>query len=399
MPLLDTDDLPIRFRELVENSRRIYLAVAWITACDEFEILRAAAEDGKHVQAIVGLAGNATRPEALKSLAEVASVRIGEGQPRTFHPKFYLFDLSRERIAWIGSPNLTSGGFGLNRELVHEFVDDDGAALNWFARAWAKYDGDTPSQIDEYCSNWTPPPPRGRPPRGRSSPVHSRIELLQPAPNSWPEYVEALRKCDEFLVRKGWGFSVLDERWSYVETITTGRDLTRRRSWSDLTHAECQILLGTSSRTGAWGLLGSMNNARLGVSIFQRSPRVRERIRQALELVIEVSGDDRFISQASRFIRTVRDMAHFSSGIATRLLALARPDRAISVNGGSSTSLHALTGLSSNAQVLGAPESYVELLEWLYELRWYQSPEPQDATAALWRMRAALLDSFVYERP
>lgn len=401
MPLLDTNDLSSRFRQLVEESDSVCIAVAWMTTSDEFELLRAAATAGKAVKVIVGLSGNATRPQALISLRQVAHIRVGQGQPRTFHPKFYLFRSPLRNVVWIGSANLTSGGFSLNQELVHEF-DDDGTAVAWFEREWTRYEHGWAQKIDEYCNNWQPPEPPPPEPRQNLVPdlieVRDPIDLLRPPPQTWGAYVEALKRCDDFWQLRG-EHAVLRERRSYIETITTGRDLTRWASWRDLTKEECQILLGNSDRTGVWGLLGSMKNARLAVSSFQRSPEVREQIRLALLPSIEAQTEHDFLRAALLTISTISNIERFSSGVATRLLTLARPDRAISVNKGSVQGLSRLTGLSDNSQTLGDHErQYPSLLKWLYDQPWYRTPEPSDRTRSLWHMRAALVDSFVYKR-
>jgi HKD family nuclease len=132
MPLLDTDDLSFRFDELLKSATSVDIAVAWITSCGELDRLCAVAST-KPVRVVVGLTGNATHPVALRTLRAAAAVRVGYGQPRTFHPKLYLFRSMGSTTAWIGSANLTTGGFALNCELVHEF-SDDGAAQRLHSR-------------------------------------------------------------------------------------------------------------------------------------------------------------------------------------------------------------------------------------------------------------------------
>ena len=89
---------------------------------------------------------------------------------------------------------------------------------------------------------------------------------------------------------------------------------------------------------------------------------------------------------------------HVGYGSATLLLTLARPDRLLSLNAASAKGLGALSGQSYST--LGRPENYRKLLQWLYKQPWYEGGEPEDEDlAAIWRVRAALVDSFVYERP
>jgi hypothetical protein len=223
------------------------------------------------------------------------------------------------------------------------------------------------------------------------------VALLKANPSSWPAYVAALQACDAIWQGRG-EHAVLRERRSYVETISTGRDLVRRPSWSALNKEECQILLGNSDRTGVWGLLGSMRRATTAVSRFQNEEDIRERIRAALVPSMGATDEAEFVRQAERFIREISTLTGFGPGVATRLLTLARPDRAISVNNGSIVGLHRVTQLGEDPQQVGSARHYGDLLRWLYGRPWYRTPEPIDETRILWGMRAALVDAFVYKR-
>jgi len=86
------------------------------------------------------------------------------------------------------------------------------------------------------------------------------------------------------------------------------------------------------------------------------------------------------------------------SGIATRLLALARPDRFVSLNGASKEGLARSFGVAPGT--LSEPRSYGRLLNRLYSEAWYRDARPIDAREESIRwMCAALLDCFVYEQP
>lgn len=222
------------------------------------------------------------------------------------------------------------------------------------------------------------------------------VALLAAGPRSWDSFVAALKACDALWRQRG-THAVLREERSYVETISTGRELTRRQSWETLGKEECQILMGNSDRTGVWGLLGSMKSAQKAVSRFQRDPRVRQKILQALIPTIAAQGEEQYIARAMECIEEITALKGFSSGVATRLLTLARPDRAISVNNGSIAGIHRLSGLLQSAQYLGSPKQYERLLRWLYERPWYGTTEPKDSSRILWHMRAALVDAFVYQ--
>ena len=77
------------------------------------------------------------------------------------------------------------------------------------------------------------------------------------------------------------------------------------------------------------------------------------------------------------------------------MLTLARPDRFVSVNNGSSAGLANIYNLAPTT--LGNPPNYECLLAAVYDQDWYRHAEPGNAReSAISRIRAALLDSFVY---
>jgi hypothetical protein len=132
----------------------------------------------------------------------------------------------------------------------------------------------------------------------------------------------------------------------------------------------------------------------------RRNNEIRRTIRAALQPVIDAS-DDAFARRACDFIANVTAIDHFGGAIATRLLALARPDRAISVNNGSRGRLAKLTGLPNTSlgrAPHGRARSYLDLLNWFEQRPWYSDPTPTNAFERLLASaRAALLDALVYE--
>ena len=90
------DEIQGRFKDLLKAHTRVDIATAWAT-CGEHLRMLAEATKQEHrrvkVRAIVGTAGNATRPDALKELCGITNgdLRIIWGGGRLFHPKLYLF--------------------------------------------------------------------------------------------------------------------------------------------------------------------------------------------------------------------------------------------------------------------------------------------------------------------
>jgi HKD family nuclease len=218
MVLLPTEKLLSEFERRVASASQIDIAVAWVGPSPALELLRDATRRRKiKVRAAVGLSGNGTNPEALRSLQEFAKLRIANGSAGIFHAKFYLFHSAAMTTCWVGSANFTLGGFVSNSELVTEF-SDDGAARRWFDEFWGGLNPESASEIKHYVDNWK------RPPGGSPQKTDSRklaigsdpVRLLQATPNTWDKFVVALRACDAYWKeRYREGFSVLNPEWSF----------------------------------------------------------------------------------------------------------------------------------------------------------------------------------------
>ena len=129
--ILSSNALLDRFKNLLKTHTHVDIATAWATGGKHLRALAEAASQasrGLNVRAIVGIAGNATRPDALEQLSWITDgdLRIVPKGDHLFHPKLYLFGRRRAgngivtRQVWIGSANFTEAGFGghANEEIM-----------------------------------------------------------------------------------------------------------------------------------------------------------------------------------------------------------------------------------------------------------------------------------------
>ena len=358
------------------------------------------------IRAIVGTFGNATDPDALKKLHDIGELCIVDGGKALFHPKVYIFRSGEETCAWIGSANCTGAGFGRNEEVVYE-TSNHQAAASWFSRRWNQLGGPSPAAaIEKYRRrrkrqgvSRAVAQLAGQPEQGQ----RSRAELLKGAGN-WAEYVTALEQCDELWAAEGTKWTVLGNKCSYLHTISIGKRIVRRTSWVGLSDQERTILLGLRDGVdGAWGLLGSLIAAGDAKGVFNNAAepgnrQVLGRIRNAVESVITAS-DEEFPAIAVNALEQIYLEQGFYHGTATRLLTLARPDRLVSVNKGSRAGLATAFKVGGmKGTTLGEPNNYGLLLEKLYGTSWYCDQSSRNKRSPqLWAMRAALVDSFVYD--
>ena len=389
--LINQDDILRRFSENLEWADRIDLATAWATPHDGLQALQKR-ERPLRVRAIVGLGGNTTDPLALRKLADIGELRTpneNEARRRLFHPKVYVFRSNRKSVAWIGSANFTWGGFGGNEEALFE-TSDTRSVKTWFDLLWRRCTVLDEPAIIEYEAMRITNPPR---PRAPSYVVDSEPMQLLEAVDDWKSYVEALEQCDQWWRSKGYLYSVLGEPCSWRETIQILHGLIRQ-DWSTLGdyHQKCLLAKTGEER---WGLLGGLPSPGVQSTVFVHN---RARIQNTIHHVIAAS--DGFPDVAIDAYSQLTGIDGVGKAAATRLLALAKPDRFVSLNGRSEKGLARFSGLAPST--LKRPQNYRRLLEHIYEQPWFREPDPDPKNVheqTICWMRVALLDCFVFEPP
>lgn len=238
--------------------------------------------------------------------------------------------------------------------------------------------------------------------------IVSPVELFRNI-SDWKTYYAALRELHD---HKKWppdagrNFSVLGETDSWYHTIKELRPIVRK-NWTDLNGYDRKRLLGLiNDDAGIWALLGRMRNPHLK-AVFQ-DEKEWERIQSAIMKVVDAKDTDfpGVAIEAYQFL--IKDdgngkISGVGTGIVTRLFALARPDRLVSLNDQSQKGLAKIFELPRTT--LKKPKNYEKLLERLYEKPWFNTPPPQppqngpeqDKEHDIWSMRAALIDCFVYD--
>lgn len=125
----------------------IYIAVAFFT---EEEVVKELALKG-HVRMIVRL-GYPTNPKALQKLISNPNIEIRYYTDKSFHPKVYIFG---DRVAFVGSANLTKSALQTNQEVVVSIGSEDprfSELLSLFSDYWNEAEVLTYEVISSYES-------------------------------------------------------------------------------------------------------------------------------------------------------------------------------------------------------------------------------------------------------
>ena len=392
MRLIETKDILSCFSKNVEWATNVDIATAWATANDG---LRKLEEESKRlkVRTVVGLWGNVTDPLVLRRLGRLGKLRV-VGSDRCFHPKIFIFRNPEKSVAWVGSANFTSGGFGRNEEILLE-TRNAKAVETWFNRLWKRCGRLEDGAIDDYAlrRKRNPPEQLFRPKGFRSRFEDGPLALLQGV-TDWNDYVDALEQCDQWRWSQFEGdYSVLGETDCWKETI--GKlHVVVNGNWERISDDEKKSMLGLLGTDKKWALLGRMRPAAFN-AIFLDEGNLNT-VKDAVSGVAD-AGDGDFPGVAIDAYEKMIDIEDIGKGSATRLLALARPDYLVSFNNESRTGLVGYLELPFSPTAPLTPQRYHCLLERLYEKPWFNSPRPKNPReGSIWSMRAALIDCFVY---
>ena len=404
MPLIDGSLFLERLRKHLKKATHVDIAVAWAGPCDAVDELEISAKNTK-IRIAVGLSYNSTNPTTLDRLKEFADLRIGTSSSNgIFHPKYYCFRTPKRTICWVGSANLTNGGFRSNAELVHEFEVKNKEDLKWFELLWGNLKPDPTEEITKYKENYTPPrhSPRPKPRKTDTKPeLPSLVDI-----KTWADFVSGLKALNDYCHYHERPWDIFGKTHSYLHTINVGREVVRLSNWMDLSQRECHILRGYNRTTneGDWGLLGTLP---MGGTPYVFNPvnmpgvgLDRQRIRKQVDRVLNANSSE-IANVAQTTMKAITNMRledprhHIGPASATRWLTLARPDCLLSINSKSSHKLGELSGLPKTPGSLA--NNYAALLNWVYAQPWFNSSQPNNPLEQdIWSCRAALLDAFIY---
>ena len=189
---------------------------------------------------------------------------------------------------------------------------------------------------------------------------------------------------------------------TYLGAIRAAQPIFKK-NWGALSEEDGRILLGLSDKDGYdYGLLGHMRRAHTAVDVFlkpsHRNLKTREEIKLAIDELLPRAPIDDLPSRALRAHEIITNRDGFDFGVATRLMALARPEALVSVNSESVQGLAQLSGYPASG--IKTSRGYERLIQWVINGKWWNVPQPTDPRDRdLWSFRGALIDALVFEGP
>lgn len=374
------------------------LAVAWCGNPKQTLPYRHLEAFNGRIIATIGRSFNHTHPDGIEWFKKIgADIRVFKDDSDLFHPKIYLFRGNDRFAAFVGSSNLTYGGFYTNIEsnsLIEGTISDvKGPDIHGLLQKLKEWHSDkcsfkpTPKWLAAYRKAYRKTAAKQHK-YGIRTPSHeedkiSRASWLRNA--DWEVYstkvVEGLRKRQQNL--KGY-HDVLDAAakqlplpWkvNYFQDIEKRRIIGGMEPYGWLGHVAAsghfRHLLAQGSVREQNAIVGAINRI---ASL--NHPIPWDKLKAALENLIKLGP---------------------SMKVWGRLLCLIRPDLYCTVS-----SLAVRNNLSRTLKIPPAsfeqPSGYLQLIKLCHASPWFNSAKPRNrADAAIWSRRVAFMDAIFYE--
>jgi hypothetical protein len=395
--LSSSDFLSSEFDRCCREYKTLRLAVAWCGSPSKILPYKTLEDFDGTITATVGIAFCHTHPDAIKWFLDIgADIRLFKEDIGLFHPKIYLFRDQKRYAVFVGSSNLTYGGFYANQEanILIEGVTSPEAAdgmnsledtlVKWHTPAFSF--NPTAPWLTSYRKRYEAAMQNQRK-HGIHTPAGAEEEIstaswLQHA--NWEVYYKKVLEGLKQHERDGQGYhDVLDSAaqalpipWTtqYFENIEKRRIIGGIKQYGWLGHVaasgQFRRLLANGT-TKQWATIVEAINT---IAAFNR-PIPWAKLTEQLDRLISLGP---------------------TMKVWGRLLCLVRPDLYCTV-----AAVSVRKNLSKTLEVpqnrFDDPEGYLQLVKLIHSSPWFNSTRPTDKKVAeIWKRRAAFLDAIFY---
>lgn len=380
-----------KLKGLIERHEHIAISVAWASAGTE--VFRSLIKHKKKIQhSTIGTHFYQTHPDVLDAFTGSRATRFML-QPRgVFHPKAYAFWSKSGWDVLLGSANLTAGAMGTNSELVLHISSNSAEAdflqnlLVQLRKYWEGAETVTAETAGRYRTLWHAQQPALRRVSGAYSddgngkaPVHTEVMSM-----TWSEFYKRV-KADPYH-----GF---DKRCDLLEVVNGA--FRRHGTFAEMELGMRKTIAGLPNDLNEhWGWFGSMK----GAGYYHQAVNENNvHISAALDH-IPLDGEvsrRQYDAYVEEFIKAFPQGRH-GIGIASRLLALKRPDTFVCLDAKNKSQLCKDFGAKQTG--MSYERYWDELICRIRDSVWWGEEMPDDEKEArVWSGRAAMLDAIFYE--
>lgn len=397
--LVSSQSISMALQRCMRNYRHYFWSVAWAgwhgrsAVFKEFDLLARKPRCFKKI--IIGTHFSQTHPQFINQFRDHDGIRFFLANDDLFHPKVYYFENDASDWACIiGSANFTASALTRNVEVCALITSADPMSdqvredvMSVIDRVWLDSVPGSKIDLEKYTKRWK----EGRKAAGeKATPMkktRTRKALVIDGESTvghllranWAEFRKAVTSTERFVDNGG---------NEVIEALSELHQLLRKKDYLSMSDEERKKLLGTS---GNYAWLGDMKRAR----IFMRDRDMNaKRVSAALAEIpldrkVSVTKD-----HYDAFLHHWRKIPHAAIGVATRLLAVRRPDVFCSVNGRSKDNLSRALG----KRTISLDNYWDDCIGVLHQSAWWNAPRPANARQATWwDDRMALIDFLVCE--
>ncbi|WP_300875608.1 phospholipase D family protein [Parasutterella excrementihominis] len=407
------------FVNLLRKTVRLDIASAFVSDCDLWkEILKSSNDEDLEVRLIAGVDGAISDPRVIGAKNPKIAVKVhNKVDGGIFHPKLYIFYTKNGDIeVLLGSANFTDGGFLHNDEILLHIKEEPRVikqCIIYFEECWDPYYSReiTPEELVTYTQKYKD--------RKKQSQSTEKVpEVLTEVRKKVLEDLKTVPADGSFLEYCSLLYQAVELKYTWLvdpENETLSSRVTEDRLFILLdTLEECHGLLTQFNKSytpkdvhkifgssNPYAFLGNSSRSFLNTE-FQEDTELAKRLRS---LLVEFSKK-RFQKNLTAKVETVHEILDSITppkiGVAwgSRLLAIARPDLAISYNSASRDLLDKIVGCkSAKGNKEKKKSNYLRILQWLWKQDWYKN-KPKELSPIqerIWNNRAALIDVLVYD--
>jgi HKD family nuclease len=384
---------------LIEECSSCQMAVAWASV--GFKAFRLLENNALKIERmVVGTQFYQTDPQFIETFLTHPATRFvlqKDNKGRVFHPKVYLFKKTEsEWECLVGSPNFTAGGVRNNDEIAVLVTHEDQGATAFLSGMiatiesyWRKAVILSPSDLKAYQDTWNSKQPALEAVQG---PLQAKPILTC----TWAEYYEMLRynsdKVPQHYSIEG-RLQVIREIQALFATHLHFEDIepSRQKQIAGTLHYRRGTVDGVNY---LW--FGSM----WGAGMFKAAINHND---PNLSLALDAIPSKGEVSRAAYLEYIERFKKAFPQGrdglpMATRLLAMKRPDVFVCLDSKNEAKLYEDFGIAKGVKRKDYRKYWDSIIVPLMASPWWKSSQPESVVEReVWEARAAFLDCLYYE--
>lgn len=371
----------------IKKYDKIYIAVAWATCHETSKILLD--NSSKIQKLIVGTDREVTSPEFLKKFKNLLDnkLKIIHQSQELFHSKLYLFtnNEGNEWSLFIGSANFTKNAFSSNHESMMLITNEDSITHNILQEQFKclqEYETIAFPITDKFLEKYTILYNKPKKHDTLYDP-YLKVSLQKLSPQNYTKFV-MLQYTDNGMLWYDERIKLLNEARQYFREIQNS-SLEKENNFV-ISIEKLKTLIGLVNERDNiyWHHFGHMRTSESALHELQSVIHIVNKIPFSGEITFE---------DYNSYMEKILSIDRIGLSIATRILALKRPDFFFCVTGANT---HRFKRDFNYLFHKKSKDDYWKLVsEDLPSCNWYKKNNTMPA--ALWNSRVAMLDTILYK--